>query len=450
MKRLLLAAFGLLISIISGSSQERVAPNIIIILADDLGYGDMSVYNGDVPVPALTQMAKEGMRFTDFHSNGAVCSPTRAALLTGRYQQRMGIEKALNEKDKGLSDEKAKGEVTLAQYLQEAGYKTAILGKWHLGSQKGTSPLQFGFHEFKGMLHGSGDYMSKVTRGGDYDWWNGDQLKKEKEYNTHLITREALTFLENNRSNPFFLFVSHNAIHFPWQQPGDTAHMREGQSYPDVNGPKSKLGQHGPNEVRSVIRNMIIELDKSVASIFTKLKELGLDENTFVFFCSDNGGIENYIGGYHNISHNKPFRGEKGQLYEGGHRVPAIAWWPSQIPASVTNNETLMTMDLLPTIMELVRQKPLRNKVDGISIVPVLFENGKLPSRSFFWKHSEAYAVRSAHWKMIIKEENNQPELYDLAVDPSEKNNVAAANQEIIARLSRELEQWKKDVFQPK
>ncbi|MCR6722228.1 MAG: sulfatase-like hydrolase/transferase [Chitinophagaceae bacterium] len=140
MKRLLLAAFGLLISIISGSSQERVAPNIIIILADDLGYGDMSVYNGDVPVPALTQMAKEGMRFTDFHSNGAVCSPTRAALLTGRYQQRMGIEKALNEKDKGLSDEKAKGEVTLAQYLQEAGYKTAILGKWHLGSQKRHKP----------------------------------------------------------------------------------------------------------------------------------------------------------------------------------------------------------------------------------------------------------------------------------------------------------------------
>lgn len=450
MKRFLLLGVCIPLFIFSGNSQERVAPNIIIILADDLGYGDMSLYGGDVPVPALTQMAKEGMRFTDFHSNGAVCSPTRAALLTGRYQHRMGIEKALAESDKGLGDEKAKGEVTSAQYLQQLGYKTALLGKWHLGSSKGMSPLQYGFDEFKGMLHGSGDYLSKVTRGGDYDWWNGDQPKKETEYNTHLITREAISFLEKNRSNPFFLFVSHNAIHFPWQQPGDTAHMREGKSYPEVTGPNSKLGQYGPTEVRGVIRNMIIELDKSVASIFSKLKELGLDENTFVFFCSDNGGIENYTGGYHNISYNKPYRGEKGQVYEGGHRVPAIAWWPQQIPASVTSNETLMTMDILPTILDMVRHKTIRNKVDGTSMAPVLFENAPMQARYLFWKHRESYAVRSGKWKMILKEESRLPELYDLSADPSEKNNIAAANQEIITHLTRELEQWKKDIYQPK
>lgn len=431
----------------AAQAQGKSKPNIIIILADDLGYGDLGLYGGDVPVPALEKMAAEGMRFTDFHSNGAVCSPTRAALLTGRYQQRMGIEIPLNPRDAGLGDVKAKDEVTLAKYLKQAGYYTGILGKWHLGT---SNPLNYGFDEFKGGIHGSGDYFSKITRDGNYDWWENDKLVKESDYNTHLITKHAVKFLEEHKGKPFFLYVAQNAIHFPWQRLGDSVYRKENFKYGSANTAFNKLGPHPPPMVREVVQEMIKELDKSVGTILDALRDLHLDDNTLVLFCSDNGGIVQYSGGYDNISSNKPFRGEKGRVYEGGHRVPAIVRWPGRIQEGVICDEAIMTMDLVPTLLELAgfekNDSRLVNPLDGQSISPVLFSHQPMKKRKLFWAHRNAFAVRWGYWKLVVSD-NGIPELYNLKIDVAEKNNIAASNAKITSELMADLERWKRDVY---
>lgn len=435
----------------SQQQSKKTRPNIIIILADDLGYGDLDIYGGDVAVPNLEKLAREGMRFTDFHSNGAVCSPTRAALLTGRYQQRMGIEQALGENETGLGDEKAKQEITIAKYLQDAGYYTGIAGKWHLGYTQDQSPVNYGFNEFWGTLHGAGDYHSRVNTFGKYDWWHNKEQLKQEGYSTHLITRHSVEFIENHKDQPFFLFVSHKAIHFPWQQPGDSVHRKEGAKYRDVTGPLNRLGQHSPAEVRVVVRQMIGEMDKSVGEIIAKLQELKLDKNTLVLFCSDNGGITSYRGGYTNISSNNPLRGAKSSLYEGGHRVPAIAWWPGKIRKGAVTNESVMTMDITPSLLELAgiaipsRQSP--NKLDGISISSLLLDNQQLSARKLFWKHADTYAVRSGEWKLVISDSASKPELYNLNEDIAEKKDLSALRPELVNELVWELEKWKRDVY---
>lgn len=424
-------------------------PNIIVILADDLGYGDLSVYGGDTPVPHLQQLANEGLTFTDFHSNGAVCSPTRAALLTGRYQQRMGIEKALSEKDAGLSDQKAREEVTIAEYLKKAGYFTGVIGKWHLGAVPGQSPLDHGFDEFWGMLHGSGDYHSKMTTGGNYDWWHNRTIVKAEKYNTELITMHALDFIDTHKNAPFFLYVAQNAIHFPWQRAEDTAHRKQGVRYNETSGAQNKLGQHSPGEVKEVIADMIKQMDKSVGQIMARLRDLKLDRNTLVFFCSDNGGIVSYEGEYNSISSNRPFRGEKGNVYEGGHRVPAIAWWPGRI-AKGTVAETVMTMDITPTILEITnsltaKEKPV-NQFDGISISKLLFQGKPLADRKLYWKHRNLYAARFQQWKLVVNE-NAAPELYNVNEDLSEQQNLADKFPGIVKEMVAGLEIWKKDIY---
>ncbi len=246
-------------------SYRSEKPNIIIILADDLGYGDLSCYGSSkVKTPHIDKLANEGLRFTDFHSNGAVCSPTRAALLTGRYQQRMGITGALGEGEKGLGGPEAKSEITIAQYLKKAGYHTGMIGKWHLGYNEEQNPIHFGFDEFRGMLHGAVDYHSHINTFGRFDWWQNEKTIKENGYITHLVTDHTEKLIEKWKDEPFFLFVSHLAIHFPWQTPDDEAHREEGKKYRDVSGPLNRLGPHPPEKSGNVVRIMIEELDKSV------------------------------------------------------------------------------------------------------------------------------------------------------------------------------------------
>lgn len=438
-------------SLIYSQQSKKQKPNIIIILADDLGYGDLGIYGGDVASPNLQKLKQEGLLFTDFHSNGAVCSPTRAALLTGRYQQRMGIEKALGENEKGFGDEKARHEITVAKYLQQAGYYTGIVGKWHLGYGEDENPVNYGFNEFWGTLHGAGDYISRVNTFGRYDWWHNKELLWEEGYSTHLITRHSTKFIEAHKDHPFFLFVSHKAIHFPWQQPGDTAHRSVGSKYRDVTGPLSRLGQHSPGEVKEVVRQMITEMDKSVGEIISKLRETKLDKNTLVIFCSDNGGITAYRGGYINISSNKPLRGAKSNLYEGGHRVPAIAWWPGRISSGTITEETVMSMDITPTLLELAGvQRPSDqsiNKLDGISISPLLFKIQPLRPRKLFWKHGDSYAVRFGDWKLVTNDANTKLELYNLKDDIAETKNLAGQKTGVVNELISAMEKWKRDIY---
>ena len=338
--RIYIIAFLLTICFSCSQKQTDNPPNIIIIPADDLGYGDLGgYYGGNAKSPNLDRMAEEGMLFTDFHSNGAMCSPTRAALLTGRYQQRMGIDTALPGQwettgkglVEGISSPDNIKELSIAHYLKEAGYATGFFGKWHLGNHPDANPVHYGFNEFRGLTSGCGDYFSKLDRYGYRDWWHNDQLKFQEGYTTDVITDNGIRFMDKNKNKPFFLYLAHLGVHFPWQSPedGSLEIRREGEDFTsNFPGPGSKLGPHQPAEVPGVLHQMIRNLDANVGRIMQYLKDNGLANNTLVFFTADNGQYLNYQGEtWPEVGAIGGLSGVKSDLYEGGHRVPAMAWW---------------------------------------------------------------------------------------------------------------------------
>ena len=255
-------------------SQRFEKPNIILILADDLGYGDLGCYgNKTIKTPNLDALSKRGLRFTDFHSNGPMCSPTRAAVLTGRYQQRCGIEGVLSVKsnrDTGMSPE----EVTFAEVLNAAGYATACLGKWHLGYTVPFIPVNQGFDTFRGFLAGGSDYHSHINRSGEPDWWKDDKLVPEEGYTTNLLTDHAIRFIEQNRDKPFCVYIPHQAVHFPFQGPNDEADRVEGGNY----WSDAKYGSR--KDRKAAYKEMIGSLDANVGRIVAAVKRLGLERKT--------------------------------------------------------------------------------------------------------------------------------------------------------------------------
>ena len=326
-------------------------PNIIVIMADDLGYGDTSVYDGWGKTPHLERMAAEGVTFTDFHTNSSVCSPTRAGFLTGRYQQRVGIVDvvARHLDTPGL----APSELTIPRLMKQGGYRTALFGKWHLGRDRKFNPIHHGFDEFRGYLDGYVDYHVHNNT-----WHNGLQKEDQPGYSTHVITRNAVQFIQKNTTQPFFLFVAHEAVHLPFQTPDDTPENRK---------PIPKSERWSRERIRPKYKIMLEEMDKGVGEILDVVNRTGMAERTFVFFLSDNGAI--------GAGSNKPFRGGKFSHYEGGHRVPAIAWWPGRIKPGSKTDKLVMGMDLLPTCMELAGiDIPAERRLDGVSIRGLLLE----------------------------------------------------------------------------
>lgn len=432
-------------------------PNIIVILADDLGYGDLGgFYGGEARTPNLDRMANEGMLFTDFHSNGPMCSPTRAALLTGRYQQRLGIERALPTDwgDRGIGSEENRNELTIADYVRRRGYVTGAYGKWHLGKHPSANPVHHGFDDFRGLTCGCGDYFSKVDRNGYRDWWHNDKLDFQEGYATDVITDNSVNFIRENNGRPFFLYVAYSAIHFPWQTAEDynLETRREGADYTNNNpGPKSKLGPHTTDQVPAMVRNMIERLDVGIGKIMNELKQQGIDGETIVVFTSDNGGYQYYNKGiWPAVSSNGPLRGQKGQVYEGGHRVPAIARWPGKIPAGIISHETVMTFDLLPTFLELLQvpspKEGSANIIDGKSLTGVLFERKALTSRPIFWRMADQKAVRYGDWKLVIAGPDATPELYNLRMDIGEVTNLATEYPIKVKELISKLDSWEMTV----
>jgi arylsulfatase A-like enzyme len=399
-------------------------PNIILIMADDLGYGDIGCYgSGRNPTPNLDALAKQGMRFTDYHSNGAVCSPTRAALMTGRYQQCAGIGGVITAKshrDKGMAVE----EVTIADLLSTNGYATAIFGKWHLGYDPRFNPVHQGFGEFIGFVSGNVDYFSHIDQEQHEDWWQGDRLKPEAGYVTQLITRHGLRFIEANKDKPFFLYLPHLTPHSPYQGPDDRA----------IRGKAARqAGKTQSPNLRQTYADMIAEMDKGIGEIMAALEKHGLTERTLVLFCSDNGA--NRAGS------NGPLRDGKGSIHEGGHRVPMIARWPGTIPAGKVSDATVLGMDFFPTLLDLAGIKPPGN-LDGISILPVLRAEADLPERTVFWSIGQGSAARRGPWKLVIGGKDNQKEgsLYHLGNDPAEQSPVHQP--ETQHQLRKELDAW--------
>ena len=396
-------------------------PNVIIILADDLGCGDVSLYDGWIKTPRIDQMAREGVRFTDFHSNSSVCSPTRVALMTGRYQQRVGIvDVIVGYRDKeGLEP----SELTIPRLMKDAGYKTAIFGKWHCGTHLRHNPTNHGFDEYVGFLIGGSDYHKHGK------WMDGTEVKEQKGYSTHIITDRSVDFIERNKDNPFFLYVSHAAVHNPYQTPTDTPENR----------PKNK--KQDREQTRARYKIMLEELDKGVGKILDTLRKHRLEENTLVFFFSDNGSVR--IGA--NV---RPYRGGKFSNYEGGHRVPAVARWPGRIKAGWTSDELIVGMDLLPTIMGIVGiEIPRHRRLDGISVEDHLLNQSDLPDRRVFFGYEPKLgtAMRDGHWKMQTT--GDVVELYDLSRDIRETTNVADEYPERRREMKAAIDKWKAEVI---
>lgn len=409
------------------NKHSTTKPNVILIMADDLGYGDIGCYgNSTISTPNLDKMAGEGMLFTNYYANGPVCSPTRAALMTGNYQQRSGIEgviyAALDKRKGGIGE----SQTTLGEYFQKAGYKTGIFGKWHLGYEPKYNPAFHGFDEFRGYISGNIDFISHRDQANQYDWWHNTDTVSEEGYVTDLITDHALRFMEENKENPFLIYIPHEAPHYPYQGRNDIADRLPGEKFPNQGSRKDKKGAY---------REMVEIMDENIGRVFDKLSELDLDNNTIVFFCSDNGA--NQMGS------NGELRGFKGSLWEGGIRVPALAWYPEIIEGGQVAHQTVLSMDILPTLLSLAGIKS-DHTFDGINFSS-FWNDGQLNREEpVIWRFRNQWVVMDGKWKYAkIK---NQEYLFNLSTDPGEENNLSSNNGEKVKELKDHLKNWETDM----
>ncbi len=407
-------------------------PNMIVILADDLGYGDVGCYgNREIHTPCLDALAAGGLEFADFHASCPVCSPTRAGLVTGRYQQRAGIPgviSAANHRDKGLDP----SEITFARQLKAVGYATGIFGKWHLGYHPRFNPDQHGFDRFRGYVSGNVDYISHIDQTGVPDWWDNSTQITEEGYTTELITQHSVQFIEDNRDQPFCLYVAHEAPHYPYQVPGDRPVRAAGQ--------KGVVKGTGSN-VSAQYARMIEVMDEGIGEVVETVERLGLERDTFTFFFSDNGASPE--------GSNAPFRGGKGSLWEGGHRVPAIAYWPGRIAAGQESDELTICLDLFPTLLSLADASvPAGHTVDGVDLSPLLFGGGRLRERTLLWTYGNQRAVRQGAWKLLVNPSGTEEGtlLFNLDEEPGEEHDLAAAEPHHARALRAALSQWEEDV----
>lgn len=425
----------LIASCSSKNESTGLTPNIVLIMADDLGYGGISCYgNTTVHTPNLDLLAANGVRFTDFHSNGAVCSPTRAALMTGKYQQRTGVGgviTAKNHREVGLN----LNEITIAEELKKYGYNCGMFGKWHLGYSKKHNPTLQGFDKFTGFVSGNIDYHAHIDQEGYLDWWKNTKIENEEGYSTDLITEYGAKYIKENdpkkTGKPFFLYLPHEAPHGPYQRRIDKI-LRE-------------VGKAGTKPVNKdsiplIYKEMVEVMDEGIGKIIQMLKETEQNENTIVVFISDNGA-----NGYGN---NGNLKGYKGGVYEGGSRVPSIFCYPGIIKKGMINKQIALTMDLLPTLLDFIGQKPSAANIDGISLKDNLINQTKLPRRDVFFAYKNKSFIRNGDWKLVrIESENGHKiELYNLSNDIQEKNDVSSVHPELVNKMSGKLELWKIEV----
>ncbi len=411
-------------------SEGSERPNIILIMADDLGYGDIGCYGSiKIKTPSIDALARGGMKLTDYHSNGPVCSPTRAALLTGRYQQRAGIEGVIYAQGPTRQTGIALQEVTFAEVLKKHGYATGIFGKWHLGYNVEFNPARQGFDEFRGNVSGNVDYHSHIDGAGIDDWWKNLEKVPEDGYTTDLITRHGIDFIERHKDEPFCLYLPHESVHSPYQGRNDPP-----QRLPGGKKGKAVKGDQTP----LAYKEMIEVMDEGIGQIVETVKRLGLERRTFIFFCSDNGATKNGSNG--------ALSGYKGSLWEGGHRVPAIAYWPGRMEAGTAVDQTVLGMDLFATMVSIAgADLPAGLKLDGVNLTPMLLDNAKLPERTLFWRYQKERAVRKGPWKLLIQGKNVR--LFNFDEDLGEKKNFAGAEPGMVKTLEGELTAWENEVL---
>jgi len=435
-----MVCLGLLLVSAGGFCQKK-APNIIIILTDDQGYGDVG-FNGstEIPTPGIDRIANNGVVCTNAYVSFAVCGPSRAGLITGRYQDRFGFSRnpLLAPKDSTMG--LPQGEETMAALLKRAGYKTGVLGKWHLGTHPSQHPNQKGFDEFYGFLEGGHRYFPSEWDLNDildartqYDGYRtkmvrNNKVAEETEYLTDALSREAVDFVKRNSKQPFFLYLAYNAPHAPMQ--ATEKYLSRFQNIAD--------------DKRRTYAAMVSAVDDGVNNLLNTLEQLNIDKNTIVFFLSDNGGPTK-----DNASSNKPLRGFKGDFYDGGIRVPFAVQWKGVIPAGTKYNQPVISLDIFGTMAALNNLKP-KNEIDGVNIIPFLTgKNTGLPHDALFWRgsNSDKWAVRTPEDKLVLLPEKT--ERYAIGEDISEKNNLHTASPEKTIQLQALLDKWKKLLVPP-
>ena len=409
----------------SGATQSR--PNIIFILADDLGWGDLSCYGRpDYATPNIDRLALRGTRFTDAYSASAVCTPTRCAYITGRYPARfrIGLEEPLpaSNSNVGLEPEHQ----TIGSLLKQSGYNTALIGKWHLGFRPEWGPNAHGFEEFFGILSGAGDYLIHKNGLGKPDLYENLTPVERNGYLTDLLTERAVNYVKRPRSAPFFLSLHYTAPHGPWQGPkgGETVSFAGDAPEP------VKMSRGGSLKVYA---QMMKSLDDGVGRVMEAIRATGADKNTLVIFTSDNGG-ERY-------SYLWPFSGQKGDLLEGGIRVPAIVRWPGVVPANRVTQQMAITMDWTATILAAAKADAAAgHSLDGIDLLPTLKGTRRVFDRTFFWRIYSRDAVREGKWKYV--RDGQVRSLFDLSLDRHEQADFSDKHPEILDRLMREFDKW--------
>ncbi len=411
-------------------------PNVIILLADDMGYADAG-FNGckDIPTPHIDSLATHGVRCSSGYVSHSFCSPTRAGLMTGRYQQRFGHENNpawLPEDTKiGLPV----SQTTIADVMKSAGFVTGAIGKWHLGAAPCFHPNERGFTEYFGFLGGGHIYLPGMKGGVEYTvplLRNKTPLELQ-DYMTDLLSVEAAAFVARHKAEPFFLYVAYNAVHTPLQAPEKYLNRFTGIA----------------DERRRAYAAMTSAMDDGIGLILRALRDNGLERDTMVWFFSDNGGPP------YNVSptHNDPLRGNKGTLYEGGIRVPFVVQWRGELPEGAVYEQPVISLDVLPTAAKLAGAKLADGlKLDGVDILPHLKGLAKGPPHErLFWRTGggTAWAVREGRYKLLKPGKDAEPQLFDLNSDISEAKDIVREKPDVVARLQKAHDTWNAELIPP-
>lgn len=431
-------------SLVLNSAEKVERPNLILILTDDLGYADVG-FNGcqDIPTPNIDRIAEQGVKFTNGYVTWAACGPSRAGMITGRHQERFGFSRnplfAPNDPEMGLP----LSEETLADVLKKANYKSAILGKWHLGAHESLHPLKRGFDDFYGFLSGGHHYLPEKWILADeyeaktqFDGYSTKLLRnhdrvEENEYLTDALSREAVNYIAKYQESPFFIYLAYNAPHTPLQAT---------EKY-------LKKFDHIKDKKRKTYAAMVSAVDYGVGRVLDQLDALNLSENTIVVFLSDNGGPE-----HRNASDNSPLRGQKGDLYEGGIRVPFAMKWPSKISAGTIYDAPIVSLDIFATIIaQGQRRIETKNEIDGVNLIPYITRkmDGE-PHERLFWRtfDKDHYALRNGKNKLV--RHDGKDHLFDLNKDISEKKSLNQVNPVIFNSLYEEYKDWRTQLMDPR
>lgn len=418
------------------AAQANRRPNVILIVSDDGGYNDFGCFGGkEIPTPHIDQLAKNGIRFTQAYVTASVCAPSRAGMISGRYQQRFGFEHnpsrlpvtGFTQNDIGI-DPSVK---TIADQLRSNGYATIAIGKWHLGIEAQHHPLNRGFDHFYGFLEGHRDYFGYTTTPADVlALWDDHHKVPEKSisYTTDMFTGKAIAYLKEHHQQPFFMYLAYNAIHTP------------------MHGPDSleKDFSHMKDKNRRSFAAMLKSMDTGIGKLVAELKRTGLYENTLIFFINDNGAATN------NAADNGELRGLKGSKWEGGIRVPFIMQWPGQLPGGATYPKMVSSLDILPTALAAIKGKTIKGQLtDGKNLLPYIKNVAKTPHRQLFWRRGIAAAVHEGKWK-LIRSGDNPVLLFDLDKDIRETTNLASQYPSLVKSLLKKLRQWEKSVEAPR